>query len=287
MLLVTLALGAIITPSPRHMFCALSRRHDVFYSIAGIRPPKSLTMSVYNSSLDVVWRGDVPTNLWEDPRLLLRPDGQYLATFQRMGRPIGVAIMRTDPYPTLSNIQTLHLKGVEDQSTKNWMPFYYNNILHFVICPLPLIIVRCDQTCVPIHNKEYVTEKWGQRQNHLVLRGGTQLEYVDGVYVGMLHSTTGCKGASFHRTYIIKIKPAWEVVYLGIVDVPNPFSSPVSHFIHDPVSIVDVYNTSIRATFNVGDEKGGCVLATVPIPPPVTETEVYDYIHDACNAVHL
>lgn len=289
-----------ITPSAngdnreRYMFCAAiyNTESNDFQALAGKRPADGMTSYRFTQGIPSVRESEFTIDLrdWEDPRLLQLSNGVLLVFLQYMGKPFGVT--RWFENSTFGPISKLGLKipdtgDVVYEATKNWAPFSLDGILHVVICPHPLVVVRCESLdnvnwdiCVP--QGHVPSEFWTNTQDFqrsLVYRGGSNyMPYPDEnskMFVGLLHTRFQSGNIFLHVPVvhiILQAEEKWWPVWLGLV--PNitgadnwssSFAHLNVHHIQDPVSITHINGDgSIFVTLNMGDEAGRCALGVYP-----------------------
>lgn len=146
------------------MFCAALWQEDSgkYIALAGNHPAHNgMTSYRLNNDGSVIASSNRiigAFNDWEDPRLLRMADGFILAFMQCMGHPYAIARWFTNNN-TISPISELRLQmensTIVREATKNWSPFVYDGVLHFLISAFPTIVVRCE-TPDNLHIQLYV-----------------------------------------------------------------------------------------------------------------------------------
>ena len=284
-----------ITPPPdyrRHMFCAALWQEDTgeYLALAGNRPAHNgMTSYRLNKDGSVIPSSEQiisDFSSWEDPRLLQMTDGVILAFMQYMGRPFAVARWFTGNN-TIGPISELRLQlegTIVKEATKNWSPFVYDGVLHFLISAFPTIVVRCEtvdnlhwDVCIPLAPLPPLSQLQ-DFQSTMILRGGSNFEpYPPGegrnIFVGFLHTRLACHGSFLHVPVLHVIMRSeddkWHSIYTSAApsftvgnNISEFLQSLVNHNIQDPVSLAKFDNGTgdVYVTLNMADDGGRCAL---------------------------
>jgi hypothetical protein len=296
-----------ITPPPdnrRHMFCAALWQEEtgVYLALAGNRPAHSgMTSYRLNKDGSVIPSSEQlisDFSSWEDPRLLQMADGVILAFMQYMGRPFAVARWFTGKN-TIGPISELRLQldvsTIVNEATKNWSPFVYDGMLHFLISAFPTIVVRCEtldnlhwDVCTPLAPLPPLS-RLQDFQSAMILRGGSNFEpYPPGegrnIFVGFLHTRLACNGSYLHVPVLHVIMRSeddkWHSIYTSAApsftvghNISEFLQSLVNHHIQDPVSLAKFDNGTgdVYVTLNMADDNGRCALGLYKnlLPPTI------------------